>query len=110
MVISILWLISVHRYAVTLGEHNTTKDSGREQHMTLEKIINHPDFDFSTAAYDLALLKLKWPARLDSWSHGNLGAVGVACFPAENHNMVTTFKPGPDIYAMFCSAVICLPG
>ena len=70
--------------------------------MTLEKIINHPDFDRATAAYDLALLKLKRPARLDSWSHGFLGAVGVACFPAENHDMVTTFKPGPESYAMFC--------
>ena len=96
MVISIIQLISAQSYAVTLGEHNTTKDSGVEQHMTLEKIINHPDFDRATAAYDLALLKLKRPARLNK-SHGFLGAVGVACFPAENHDMGTTFKPGPDI-------------
>ena len=87
-------------YVVRLGEHDDTIEEGKEQEMHLEKIINHPDFTYYTASYDLALIKLKLPAKLTGWNE-RLGDVGVACFPAENHDMVTTFKPGPDIYAMF---------
>ena len=96
-----LLLMSGHSYVVRLGEHDDTIEEGEEQEMHLEKIINHPDFTYYTASYDLALIKLKLPAKLTGWNE-RLGDVGVACFPADNHDMVTTFKPGPDIYAMFC--------
>ena len=95
-----LLLMSGHSYVVRLGEHDDTIEEGREQEMSLEKIINHPDFTYYTASYDLALIKLKLPAKLTGWNE-RLGDVGVACFPADNHDMETTFKPGPDIYAMF---------
>ena len=73
----------------------------------MERIINHPDFTYSTASYDLALIKLKLPATLTGWNE-RLGDVGVACFPAENHDMETTFKPGRDIYAMFYDVLIAM--
>ena len=95
-----LLLMSCHSYVVRLGEHDDTIKEGKEQEMKLERIINHPDFTYSTASYDLALIKLKLPATLTGWNE-RLGDVGVACFPAENHDMETTFKPGPESYAMF---------
>ena len=95
-----LLLMSGHSYVVRLGEHDDTIKEGKEQEMKLEKIINHPDFTYSTASYDLALIKLKLPATLTGWNE-RLGDVGVACFPSESHDMETTFKPGTESYAMF---------
>ena len=35
------------------------KDEGSEQHIAVEKIIAHPEYDHETVDYDIALIKLQ---------------------------------------------------
>ena len=74
-------------YKITLGEFNDEKDEGSEQHIAVEKIIVHPEYDHETVDYDIALIKLQSPAKLNDY-------VAPACLPSNTDNLNQTFPPG----------------
>ena len=64
-----------------LGAHRRTDDVGTEQDMEIEKIISHKDYRTPYGmAHDIAMLKLKTPAKLNR-------AVNLACMPPSSGNV-----------------------
>ena len=53
----------------------------------MEKIIAHPEYDHETVDYDIALIKLQSPAKLNDY-------VTPACLPSNTDNLNQTFPPG----------------
>jgi len=64
-----------------LGAHRRTGDVGTEQDMEIEEIISHKDYRKPYGmANDIAMLKLKTPAKLNR-------AVNLACMPPSSGNV-----------------------
>lgn len=51
--------ITTGSYKVVLGEHILSKKSGNEKTVEIAKVITHPQYDYQTNRYDLAVIKLK---------------------------------------------------
>ncbi|XP_028406523.1 chymotrypsin-like protease CTRL-1 [Dendronephthya gigantea] len=65
------------RYKIRLGDFDRLRHEGREQTFDVEKIVSHPEHDQPVSRNnDLALVKLKRPARLNKW-------VGSVCLPSK---------------------------
>ena len=68
-------------YTVRLGEFDRTRDEGREQSIGVERVISHPRHDLPVYRNnDIALVKLKKPAKLTRW-------VGTVCLPTPDDNL-----------------------
>jgi len=55
----------VRNLVIRLGEHNHLKADGTEQTIPVEKIIPHPEYRRSNLRNDIALIKLKSPAKIN---------------------------------------------
>ena len=51
----------------SLGEHNRNKIEGSEQVIQASKVIPHPNWNMQTLENDIALIKLKNPAKYDNY-------------------------------------------
>ncbi|KAL0148392.1 hypothetical protein M9458_056292, partial [Cirrhinus mrigala] len=52
---------------VLLGKHNTAEDESSEQSILSERVIRHPQFNYSTIDSDIMLIKLSKPAALNEY-------------------------------------------
>jgi len=61
-------------FSVTVGEHDREVEEGTEVEIGVEKVIRHPEYDPYHLNNDIALFKLKEPAKLNKY-------VKTACLP-----------------------------
>jgi len=67
---------------VRLGEHNIrTSSESQLLKLGIEKIVYHPNFDWETYNYDLALLKLEAPVNFNAYPH-----IRPICLPESTNN------------------------
>ncbi|XP_016118196.1 trypsin-2-like, partial [Sinocyclocheilus grahami] len=55
------------RIEVRLGKHNVAVDESSEQSIPSERVIRHPQFNYSTIDNDIMLIKLSKPATLNKF-------------------------------------------
>jgi len=65
------------RYEVVAGEHNRFINEGHEQAITVESIVEHPNYDPRTTDNDIAILKLSRPLEFGD-------RVSPICLPSGN--------------------------
>jgi secreted trypsin-like serine protease len=72
-----------------MGAHYRNKTTGTEQDFDIERIYIHPDYNLYPADYDndIALIRLKRPAILNSWTQ-------LACLPTDAEQ----FAAGTNCY------------
>jgi len=75
-------------WTIIMGEHDTTKNEGWEQTLSVEKVIIHPQYTvFGIYEFDYTLVKLS--SKVEFNDH-----VAPACFPSEDADLTHTFPPG----------------
>lgn len=70
-------------YKIVLGEHDRTKDEGREQYFDVSQLYLNKHFQtYSGYGHDIALIRLSRPAILNRY-------VSLACLPRQNERVAT---------------------
>ena len=76
------------RYLIKVGDHNLSKNEKAEQHMYLEKIYVHPNFNRSRFLNDIALVKLRVVVHLGKF-------IRTVCLPEKREgDLVVPLKYG----------------
>ncbi|XP_075047361.1 trypsin-3-like [Mixophyes fleayi] len=102
------WIISAaHCYkqprtlVAHLGEHDTTKAEGTEQHIQVEKAYKHFSYSIFNIDHDFMMVKLAEPAQFNQYVQpiriaGSCPTVGSQCLVSGWGNLLTDGEEYPD--------------